>query len=46
MARFVFHDLAGWLMMPFAFTLLCAELWLLSRLIIIEEKVPLKFGMK
>jgi exosortase len=46
MARFVFHDVAGWLMMPLAFALLCAELWLLSRLIIIEEKIPLKFGMK
>ena len=46
LARVVFHDLAGWLMMPFAFALLCAELWLLSRLIIIEDKVPLKFGMK
>jgi exosortase len=28
--HFVFHDLAGWLMMPLAFCLLGAELWLLS----------------
>lgn len=46
LAREAFHASAGWLMMPFAFALLCAELWLLSRLIIIEDKVPLKFGMK
>jgi exosortase len=28
--HFVFHDLAGWLMVPLAFCLLGAELWLLS----------------
>lgn len=28
--HFVFHDLAGWLMIPLAFCLLGAELWLLS----------------
>jgi exosortase/archaeosortase family protein len=46
LARNAFHVSAGLLMMPFAFALLCFELWLLSRLIIIEEKVPMKFGMK
>jgi exosortase len=30
--HFVFHDLAGWLMVPLAFALLGAELFLLSRL--------------
>jgi exosortase len=30
--KFVYHDLAGWLMVPFAFCLLAAELWLLSTL--------------
>ena len=29
-ADLVFHDLAGWLMMPFALGVLAAELWLLS----------------
>jgi exosortase len=30
----VFHDLAGWLMMPAALGLMAAELWLLSRLLV------------
>jgi exosortase len=33
-ANAVFHDLAGWLMMPFALGLLWAELWLMSRLLL------------
>jgi exosortase len=40
-ADMVFHDLAGWLMMPFGLALLGAELWLLSRLIIVEQESPL-----
>jgi exosortase len=32
-AEAVFHDLAGWLMMPLALALLGVELWLLSRLL-------------
>jgi exosortase len=35
----VFHDLAGWLMMPLALALLLAELWLLRRLVR-EEAMP------
>jgi exosortase len=35
----VFHDLAGWLMMPLALGMLWAELWLLSRLLI-ERPAP------
>jgi exosortase len=34
MADLVFHDLAGWLMMPFALVLLWAELWYLGRLFV------------
>jgi exosortase len=33
-ADLVFHDLAGWLMMPFALALLGAELWFLRRLLV------------
>jgi exosortase len=40
-ADVVFHDLAGWLMMPFGLALLGVELWLLSRLIIVEQEIPL-----
>ncbi|HLJ10424.1 MAG TPA: exosortase/archaeosortase family protein [Planctomycetaceae bacterium] len=40
-ADLVFHDLAGWLMMPFGLALLGAELWLLSRLFIVEQEIPL-----
>jgi exosortase len=35
----VFHDLAGWLMMPAALGLMAAELWLLSRLLITPAPV-------
>lgn len=38
LADLVFHDLAGWLMMPFALAVLWAELWFLSRLLV-EPKV-------
>lgn len=40
-ADLVFHDLAGWLMMPFGLVMLWGELWLLGRLFIIEQDVPL-----
>jgi exosortase len=40
-ANLVFHDLAGWLMMPLGLALLGIELWLLSRLIIVEHETPL-----
>ncbi|MGH7171106.1 MAG: exosortase/archaeosortase family protein [Gemmataceae bacterium] len=38
-ADLVFHDLAGWLMMPLALAMLWVELWLLRRLLI-ERPVP------
>ena len=34
MADLVFHDLAGWLMMPFALVVLWLELWLLGKLFV------------
>ncbi|HTU20709.1 MAG TPA: hypothetical protein VMG10_21795, partial [Gemmataceae bacterium] len=38
----VFHDLAGWLMMPLALGMLWVELWLLQRLLI--ERPPAKLA--
>ncbi len=41
-AEAVFHDLAGWLMMPLALGFLWLELWVLSRLFVeAEERGPL-----
>ncbi len=45
-ANMVFHDLAGWLMMPVALVLLGGELWLLSHLFIVEEDQPLSVGIR
>jgi len=42
----VFHDFAGWLMPPMGLALLGLELWYLDRLFIVDEKIPLSFGMK
>ena len=35
-----YHDLAGWFMIPFALILYWLEIWLLSRLLLIETKQP------
>jgi exosortase len=45
-AEYVFHDLAGWLMMPFGLFLLWIELKFLSKLWIVEEKQPLALGFE
>ncbi len=48
-AHRVFHDLAGWLMMPLAVGLLGFELWLLSRLVIAppeRDVVPVGGGRR
>jgi exosortase len=37
MARAVYHDLAGWLMMPLALTVLWLELWFLGRLFVLPS---------
>jgi exosortase len=39
-ARVVFHDVAGWLMMPLALGMLLAELFVLGRSIVPEGAVP------
>jgi exosortase len=50
--HFVFHDLAGWLMVPFAFVLLGAEVYALSKLFMVvptagAETPPLSsFGIR
>jgi exosortase len=42
LANAVFHDLAGWLMMPLAMALLGLELYLLSRLFVEVETAPIR----
>ena len=37
-ANFVFHDVAGWLMIPLALALLALELWFLGRLFITQTR--------
>jgi exosortase len=37
LANLIFHDLAGWLMMPLALALLWGELWLLSHLLVAPD---------
>lgn len=41
----LFHDLAGWFMMPIALVMLGMELWYLDRLIVVEHKAPITFGL-
>lgn len=42
----VFHDFAGYLMPPFALMLLWFELWVLSRMFIVEEDRPMAVGLQ
>jgi exosortase/archaeosortase family protein len=45
-ADLVFHDLAGWLMMPLALLLLGLEVWLLNRLLVLPApEAPLTFDV-
>lgn len=44
-AELVFHDLAGWLMMPLALVLLGIETAFLDRLIIIETDEPVRMAL-
>ena len=37
-ARLVFHDLAGWIMMPAALLLLAFECWILRKLFVMEDR--------
>lgn len=45
-ANLVFHDLAGWLMMPFALLLLWFEFWFLSHIVIAEEDKPMSVALE
>jgi exosortase len=47
-ARVIFHDWAGWLMMPFALALLGLELWVLGRLLVepAQPTAPLGPGLR
>ncbi|OAI41163.1 hypothetical protein AYO40_03725 [Planctomycetaceae bacterium SCGC AG-212-D15] len=45
LARVLFHDLAGWLMMPIAMLCLAAEFWLLQRLLIEDRPTPPPLGV-
>lgn len=45
-ADLVFHDLAGWLMMPLGLLLLWLELWLLAHLFIVEVDRPMSMEMQ
>lgn len=45
LAELVFHDLAGWLMMPFALVLLWLEFWILSKTVITEDDNPVSVSM-
>ena len=44
LAYLVFHDLAGWLMMPFALAVLWVECQFLSRILIEENREPVRIG--
>lgn len=46
LAEVVFHDVAGWLMMPLALLLLWLEFWVLSHLLIVESDEPVGMGLE
>ncbi|MCH7990758.1 MAG: exosortase/archaeosortase family protein [Planctomycetes bacterium] len=41
----LFHDWAGWMMMPLALALLWLEMWFLSHIVIAEEQYPMSAGL-
>ena len=41
----LFHDWAGWMMMPLALALLWLEMWFLSHIVIAEEQHPMSAGL-
>ncbi|MGE3999290.1 MAG: exosortase/archaeosortase family protein [Planctomycetaceae bacterium] len=45
LAEDVFHDFAGWLMPVMGLSLLWLEMWYLDHLFIVDEKIPLSFGI-
>lgn len=44
-AQSFFHDWAGWMMMPLALVLLWLELAIVSRIIVVEEDVPMSSSL-
>ena len=46
LADLVFHDLAGWLMMPLALVLMWLEMWILAHLFIEEEDRMIDVGLE
>ena len=45
-AQHIFHDVAGWLMMPLGFTMLLFVLAILDRLIVPVDSLPLEAGLR
>lgn len=45
-AEHIFHDVAGWLMMPVGFTILLGVLGILDRLIVPDESLPIQSGLR
>jgi len=46
LARKAFHDWSGLLMMPFGLVLLWVEIWLLSKLFIVDDQRPMHVGLQ
>jgi exosortase len=40
-----YHDLAGWVMIPFALLLYCVEIWVFSHLLVEAEATPARVGI-
>jgi len=40
-----YHDLAGWVMIPFALVLYWCEIWVFSHILVEEEKTPVLVGI-
>ncbi len=45
MADLIFHDFAGWMMIPLALAILWLELLLVSRIVIVEDDAPMAVGL-
>ena len=45
-AEHIFHDVAGWLMMPLGFSILLGVLSILDRLIVPDDRFPIQSGLR
>jgi exosortase/archaeosortase family protein len=45
-AEHIFHDVAGWLMMPLGFAILLGVLGILDRLIVPDDRFPIQSGLR